>query len=76
MIVYGKNRSAIIRIYKSATLFKCSKPPSFQNKSVKMFPRRSAKLSMEISARLYTDGSVTPTLTRTSILRHKNRIVV
>ena len=53
-----KNRSVIIRINTSATLFKCSKPPSFQNKSSKMFLSRSLKLSTERSAGLDTDSSV------------------
>ena len=56
--VYVKNRSVIIRINTSATLFKCSKPPSFQNKSSKMFLSRSLKLSTERSAGLDTDSSV------------------
>ena len=48
--VYGKDRSVISSINKSATLFKCLKPPSFPNKSAKMFPSRSAKLNMDRSA--------------------------
>ena len=52
---HADKRSVIIRINKIATLFKCSKTFSFQNKSAKMFPSRSAKLRMERSARLDTD---------------------
>ena len=72
--VYGKNRSVIISINKSATLFKCSKPPSFQNKSAKVFPSRSAKQSIERSARHNTDSSVTPTSTK-SIPSKMKRII-
>jgi len=60
---------------KSAILFKCSKPPSFQNKSAKMFPSRSVKLIMERSSRFDMDSSVTPTLTK-SIPSKMKRIIL
>ena len=45
-----KNRSVISSINKSATLFKCLKPPSFKNKSDKMCQMM--------------DSSVTPTIAK------------
>ena len=62
--MYRQNRSVISSINKSATLFKCLKPPSFQKERDKMFPSKSAKLSMEFSARLDMDSSVTQTIAK------------
>ena len=71
--------SVITGLDRSVTWFKGSKPSSLQNKSAKMFPGRSAELSLERSARkMYS--SVTPTITksmerntRRSSLKNRNR---
>ena len=49
-------------------------PPSFQNKSAKMFLSKSVKLIMERSSRFDMDSSVTPTMTK-SIPSKMKRII-